>query len=84
MTTREHLHAIVDDLPESLLTSAEEALASMENAKARAFWEAMENAPVDDELILTEEELAQLDAAEASLDAGHRVNDADVRKLLGL
>jgi hypothetical protein len=82
VTTRENLHAIVDELSDDLLPSAAESLTLLQEAKAKAFWEAMENAPVDDELILTEKELAQIAAAESAM-AGQRISHADVHKILG-
>jgi hypothetical protein len=83
VTTRENLHAIVDELSDDLLPSAAESLTLLQEAKAKAFWEAMENAPVDDELILTEKELAQIAAAESAMAAGQRISHADVHKILG-
>jgi hypothetical protein len=82
VTTREQLHAIVDELSDDLLPSAAESLELLRREKARAFWEAMENAPEDDEE-LTDEELAQLDAAIARLDAGLRISDAEAHRILG-
>lgn len=81
MTTREQLHAIVDELPEELLPSAGQSLARIQQSRDEAFWEALENAPIDDEP-LTAEDVAAIDAATRRLDAGLRVNDAEANRLL--
>ena len=69
MTTKEALHRLVDELPESILPEAERYLASLrDDPVLRAFMEA----PEDDEL-LTSEEIAAIEEGKAEIARGEGI-----------
>ena len=76
MTTRESLHAMLDELPEEELERLEAWLEAQR--ERRAFVEMLENAPYDDE---PETEAAR-EAVRRSLgDDGRRVDHSDVERM---
>ena len=83
MTTREALHDLLDELPESMLDFAEASLQRLRSAESDPFWKAQQNAPVDDEP-LTPEELQAIEEGLASMREGRGVPHAAVKRLLGL
>lgn len=76
MTTRESLHAMLDELPEEELERLEAWLEAQR--ERRAFVEMLENAPYDDE----PETEAEREAVRRSLgDDGRRVDHSDVERM---
>ena len=69
MTVKEHLHELVERLPESEALAAERYLEYLSNVGADPFAAALAAAPLDDEP-LTEEDLADIEAARAELERG--------------
>lgn len=69
MTTREHLHRLVDELPEDVTA---EALALISDLAQ------------PDDGSLTDEEVAALDEADAAIAAGHVRPFAEARRDLGV
>ena len=62
MTTKASLHALVERLPEDALPEAERVLATL---SGDLFYQAMLNAPLDDEPLTEEDLLAIAEAREA-------------------
>ena len=79
MNVKEHLHELVERLPESGALAAERYLEYLSNVGADPFAVALAAAPPDDEP-LTEEDLAEIEAARAELDRGEGRTWEDVRK----
>ena len=84
MTTKEHIHQLVDGLPESGLETANRVLEgwsalSLSGPVAKA----LSHAPDDDESG-TDEEAAAIEEGERDVDAGRVVTAAQVRARLGL
>lgn len=81
MTTRESLHAMLDELPEELLGLAEQRLASVqwlsENPAVRASLEAPED---DEPLTRAEEEM--LERSKDDFASGRWVTTEELRRLL--
>jgi len=75
--TRDELHRVVDELPE---TRQEEALRLLEYLRDRQEFTA-EAAPVDDEP-LTEEDRSSLRAADADIAAGRLISNEDMKREL--
>jgi hypothetical protein len=69
MTTRQALHQLLDELPEELLSMAEERLAALRDDPFLRFLMA---APVDDEP-LDDEDLAALAEADAEIARGETI-----------
>jgi hypothetical protein len=69
MTTKEALHALVDELPDDALPAAERYLQSLREAAVDPVLQAFLNAPEDDEP-LTAEDLAAIEEAEAEIARG--------------
>lgn len=70
-TTRDDLHRMVDELPESALDGVIRFLQHEANVRRRLD-ELHANAPTDDEPV-TDEDLAAFAEGEADIDAGHGV-----------
>lgn len=71
MTTKERIHQLVEDLPESELETAKRVL------------EALANAPVDDESV-SDEEAQAIEEGERGIEAGQVFSVDQVRTRLGL
>ena len=71
MTTKERIHQLVEDLPESELETAKRVL------------EALANAPVDDESV-SDEEAQAIEEGERDIEAGQVFSVDQVRTRLGL
>jgi predicted transcriptional regulator len=79
---RERIHRLVDQLPEAELSAAESLLVER-RAATDPFFQALANAPEDDEP-LTDEDAAALDEANADIAAGRVVPHEEVfRRLRG-
>ena len=76
-TTRERLHALLDELPDDRLDGVEVAIAAL-MAPVRS----IEEAPQDDEL-LTDEDLAAIAETRAELARGETVSGHAVRREFG-
>ncbi len=80
MSAREHLHQLVEDLPEPGIRAAEQYLALL---CADPVLRAVANAPFDDEPETEEERLAVEEARE-SLRRGEGISHEELRRELGL
>jgi hypothetical protein len=78
MTTREHLHELVDRLDARQLSRAGELLEAMTDPVTRS----LGNAPVETEPI-SEEEAAALDEAHRSIARGDGVSHEEIRREFG-
>jgi leucyl aminopeptidase (aminopeptidase T) len=81
MTTKAHLHKLIDELPETALAAAERYLDSLraeEDVVLRAFL----TAPEDDEE-QTEEERAAVREAREAIARGEVIRDEDLDRELG-
>ncbi|HMO55056.1 MAG TPA: hypothetical protein PJ994_11170 [Tepidiformaceae bacterium] len=78
MTTRESLHAMVDELDEGLLEEAEASLRALKEAEYDPFLVALREAPLDDEPESDEELVALRDSK------GDRTSHDEVKRLIGL
>jgi hypothetical protein len=81
VTTRESLHDLLDELPESVLGEVESALrrfAPGERSALRAF---LETAPLDDEP-LTDEDIRAIDEARKDLRTGRLVPHSKVMEMV--
>ena len=84
MTTKERIHRLVDDLPESELETVKRVLEGLSALSLPdPVAEALANAPVDDESV-TDEEAQAIEEGERDIDAGQVVNVDQVRARLGL
>ena len=80
MTTRQDLHQLVDELPESAVAEAARLLTALradEDPLLKAFMEA----PIDDEP-LTEEEIAAIEEGREDVRAGRVLSHEETRRLL--
>ena len=77
MTTRDALHDLIDELPESALPQAERYLAALRDGVASAD----PDGDVDDEPLLPETE-ATIEAARAAYARGEFLTDAELDALL--
>ena len=84
MTTKERIHRLVDDLPESELETVKRVLEGLSALSlSDPVAEALANAPVDDESV-TDEEAHAIEEGERDIEAGQIVNVDQVRTRLGL
>jgi len=79
--TRERLRRLVDELPERELGTAERFLRYLRDTEASTRWEALKEAPFDDE-VETAEEAEAVDAAREQARNGDVVAWEDVRARL--
>lgn len=78
MTIKEHLHRLVDELPEHQTPAAERLLEALKAGTVDPVGLALLFAPEDDEPVTPEEEAAAQGAREA-LDRGDLVSDEELR-----
>ena len=84
MTTKEQIHHLVDDLPESELETAKRVLEGLSALAVSSPVEAaLANAPVDDEPV-TAEEAQAIEEGERDVGAGRVVSADEARVRLGL
>jgi hypothetical protein len=83
MATKEKLHRLVDDLPESEMAAAERYLEYLSVARHDPFLQALVNAPLDEEPE-TEDERTAVAEARAALERGDVISDENLRRDLGL
>lgn len=81
MAPRDHLHRLVDDLPESELERAERALEELRLAAPP--YRLLENAPLDDELESADERVA-VQEARRDVAAGNVIPHEEVKRRWGL
>ncbi len=85
MTTKERLHQLVEELPESEVATAERVLAALRavaNVEADPLLRALLAAPADDEPVSAEDAQALREARE-DFSAGRTVALADLKRELG-
>lgn len=81
-TTREHLHQLVDRLPDDELHAAGRYLEFLEQERAGdRFYRMLQDAPIDDEAETPEEAAAVAEAYE-DIAAGRTVTHAEARRRL--
>lgn len=83
ITTKERLHCLIDDLPESILPEAERLLESLRSGQQDPILRAFLEAPLDDEPDLPEDTAGDQEAWE-DLKAGRVYSLEKVRKDLDL
>ena len=83
MATKERLHRLVDDLPDSEVTAAGRFLEYLTVAGQDPFLRGLLGAPLDDEPE-TDGERAAVAEAQAALERGEVVSDDQLRRDLGL
>jgi outer membrane protein assembly factor BamD (BamD/ComL family) len=83
MTTKEQLHRLVDELPESELEAAERYLAYLRAIGSSALLRALIEAPYDAEPVTPEDAAAIAEAYEA-VARGEVVSDTELQRELGL
>ena len=84
MTTKERIHQLVEDLPQSELEPAKRVLEGLAALSlSNRIVEALANAPVDDESV-SDEEAQAIEEGERDIDAGRVVSVDQVRTRLGL
>jgi predicted transcriptional regulator len=84
MTTKERIHRMVDDLPESELDTVERVLEGLSALSlSDPVAEALANATVDDESV-TDEEAQAIEEGERDIAEGRILNVDGVRARLGL
>ena len=84
MTTKERIHQLVEDLPESELETAKRVLEALSALSlSNPVVEALANAPVDDESV-SDEEAQSIEEGERDIEAGQVVSVDQVRTRLGL
>ena len=84
MSTKEQIHQLVDDLPESELETAKRVLEGLSALSVSSPVEAaLANAPVDDESV-TDEEAQAIEEGERDVQAGRVVSADEARVRLGL
>ena len=84
MTTKERIHQLVEDLPESELETAKRVLEALSALSlSNPVVEALANAPVDDESV-SDEEAQAIEEGERDIEAGQVVSVDQVRTRLGL
>jgi hypothetical protein len=81
VTTRETLHDLLDELPESALSFAERSLQRLKAIEDDPFLQSLANAPIDDEPT-TPEDLAAIEAGRRSMREGRGLSDEDLDALL--
>jgi hypothetical protein len=82
MSTREALHELVDELPESMLDEVERYLRAVAPASGPTLRELAMSAPIDDEP-LTPEDIKALDEARQSINRGRAgISTGDVRAII--
>ena len=82
MTTKEHLHHLVEELPESALPEAERLLDGLRDGDAE-LPRVLREAPWDDELVTEDERAATKEAYEA-IARGEVYTLEEVKRELGL
>ena len=84
MTTRERIHQLVEQLPDTELATAERVLAGLAAlADAQPVLRALAGASEDDEPV-TEEDASAIEEGERDLGLGRTLSAADARIRLGL
>ena len=84
MTVKEHLHQLVDELPEGQATAAaERALLQLQNLGEDPVLKALMDAQLDDEPE-TDEERSLVAEGRTALERGDAVSDEELRRELGL
>ena len=84
MTTKERIHQLVEDLPQSELETAKRVLEGLSALSlSNRIVEALADAPVDDESV-SDEEAQAIEEGERDIDAGRVVSVDQVRTRLGL
>ncbi|MEX0784106.1 MAG: hypothetical protein WD557_15805 [Dehalococcoidia bacterium] len=83
MTTREALHDLLDELPENVLSFAEQSLQRLKAMEDDPLWQSLLNAPEDDEPT-TPEDLEAIERGYRSIREGRGIPHAEVERLLGL
>lgn len=81
MTSRESLHGLVDELPDSLLAQADLLLRSFVKTECDPVQRALDEAPLDDEP-LTPEERDSIDRGWRSMVSGRNIDESALAKLL--
>lgn len=79
--TREHLHRLVDQLPESEYESVAQYLQHLRDLANDPVYQAFMNAPIDDEPLTPEEEAA-IEEARKEVARGEVVDWEEAQKLL--
>ena len=82
MAPRDHLHRLVDTLPESELERAERVLEALRQV-AEPYYRPLEDAPLDDEPETAEEREA-VEEARSDVAAGRVIPHEDVKRRWGL
>jgi hypothetical protein len=80
--TKERLHQLVDELPDSEIQAAEQYLASLRANAGVSIHQALARASIDDEPVTTEEEAAIVEAYE-DIAAGRIIPNAELWHRLG-
>ena len=84
MTTKEQIHQLVNDLPESDLETVKRVLEGLSALSGSSAVEtALANAPIDDELV-TDAEAIAIEQGERDVEAGSVVTADEVQVRLGL
>lgn len=84
MTTKEQIHQLVEDLPDSDLETVKRVLEGLSAlSSANLVKAALEHAPIDDEPV-TDEEAQAIDEGERDAEAGRVVAGEEVQIRLGL
>lgn len=81
MTDKERLHSLVEDLPEPEVRAALRFVEYLRWEAADPVTRALQNAPYDDESV-TEEDLAELEAADREQREGQLVSHDEARRTL--
>ena len=81
MVTREALHRLVDELPETVLADAARALSALHAPGADPFLQFLLSVPEDDEP-LTPEDIAAIEEGEAEIARGEGISWEHVREEL--
>ena len=83
MATKEHLHRLVEELPESELSAAERYLEYLAMARRDPFLQALLRASLDDEEE-SEDERVALAKSRVALEHRNVISDEELRRDLGL
>jgi hypothetical protein len=83
VTTREALHDLLDELPESVLSLAERSLERLKAMENDPVWQSLLNAPEDDEPT-TPEDLEAIERGYQSIREGRGIPHSEVERLLSL
>jgi len=81
MTTKQDLHKLVDNLPDSALSEAGRLLASLCHDNDPV-WKAAMEAPEDDEP-LTDEDIKAIEEAREDIKHGRTISNEELRRELG-